>query len=143
MNSSWYCIHCTAFDAWNKLLHLGTIYQEILFCFVLFSFWQYIKRFWFVLFSFWLCQKALRLLKAKKIIAENSVVSVGASRNRKVSDWQFPWQQRNFQARKMVGYTIKCARDWSPWRQHCEWGNTCSWDFVLKTYWVILEGNPW
>lgn len=57
--------------------------------------------FLFIFFSFWHCQKALRLLKPKKIIAENSVVSMGESRNRKASDWQFPWQQRNFQAKKM------------------------------------------
>lgn len=48
-----------------------------------------------------------------------------------------------FRPERCVGYTIKCARDWSPWQQQCEWKNVCLWDFVLKAYWVILEENFW
>lgn len=48
-----------------------------------------------------------------------------------------------FRLETCVGYTIKCARDWSPWQQQCEWRDVCLWNFVLKDYWVILEENFW
>lgn len=77
---------------------LGIRCQEVLLCGFVYL------VFFCCLYSFWNFQKALCLLKARQIIAEISVMSMGASGNRNASDWQFLWQQQNFQARKMCWF---------------------------------------